>query len=47
MKSSDSQLKGRGKITFEDLQHYNNHQNMELLEWIQIYLSSMGMYGDP
>lgn len=32
MKSSDSQLKSRGKITIEDLQHYNNHTKFELLE---------------
>ncbi|MEH6891372.1 hypothetical protein V7024_17055 [Bacillus sp. JJ864] len=35
MKSSDSQLKSRGKITFEDLQHYNNHSKLELLEMIK------------
>ncbi|HJF31201.1 MAG TPA: HEAT repeat domain-containing protein [Sporosarcina psychrophila] len=35
MKSSDSQLKSRGKITFENLQHYNNHSEIELLEIIK------------
>jgi hypothetical protein len=35
MKSSDSQLKSRGKITIEDLQHYNNHTKIELLEMIK------------
>lgn len=35
MKSSDSQLKSRGKITFEDLQNYNNHSKLELLEMIK------------
>ncbi|PFX96325.1 hypothetical protein COL41_09390 [Bacillus mycoides] len=35
LKSSDSQLKSRGKITFEDLQHYNNHSKLELLEMIK------------
>lgn len=35
MKSSDSQLKSRGKITFEDLQHYNNYSKIELLEMIK------------
>ncbi|MFK5707553.1 HEAT repeat domain-containing protein [Lysinibacillus boronitolerans] len=34
MKSSDSQLTRRGKITIEDLQHYNNHKKTELLEMI-------------
>ena len=32
MKSSDSQLKSRGKITSEDLQQYSNHTKIELLE---------------
>jgi hypothetical protein len=35
MKSSDSRLKSRGKITFEDLQHYNNYSKIELVEMIQ------------
>ena len=35
MKSSDSQLKSRGKITIEDLQQYNNHTQIELLEMIK------------
>ncbi|MEW4153704.1 hypothetical protein Q0N88_28060 [Bacillus thuringiensis] len=35
MKSSNFQLKSRGKITFEDLQHYNNHTKVELLEMIK------------
>ncbi|RDW16781.1 hypothetical protein [Oceanobacillus chungangensis] len=35
MKSSDSQLKARGKITFEDLQYYNTHSKTELLELIK------------
>lgn len=35
MKSSDFQLKSRGKITFEDLQYYNNHSKLELLEMIK------------
>lgn len=35
MRSSDSQLKSRGKITIEDLQHYNNYTKIELLEMIK------------
>ena len=35
MKSSDSQLKSRGKSTFEDIQHYNNQSKIELLEMIK------------
>ncbi len=35
MKSSDSQLKSRGRITIEDLQHYNNHTKIELLDMIK------------
>ena len=35
MKSSDSQLKSRGKITSEDLQQYSNHTQIELLEMIK------------
>ncbi|MFF5997093.1 hypothetical protein AAGS61_20515 [Lysinibacillus sp. KU-BSD001] len=35
MKSSDAQLKNRGKITMEDLQHYNNHTKIELLKMMQ------------
>lgn len=35
MKSSDSQLKGRGKITNDDLQKYINHTQIELLELLK------------
>ena len=35
MKSSDSQLKSRGKITSEDLQQYSNHTQIELLEMLK------------
>jgi len=34
MKSSDAQLKSRGKITNEDLQQYSNHTQIELLEML-------------
>ena len=34
MKSSDAQLKNRGKITNEDLQQYSNHKKIELLEML-------------
>lgn len=34
MKSSDSQLKSRGKITSEDLQKYTIHTQIELLEML-------------
>jgi hypothetical protein len=34
MKSSDSQLKSRGKIISEDLQHYSSHSQIELLEML-------------
>jgi len=34
MKSSNSQLKSRGKVTVEDLQEYNNPTKTELLEMI-------------
>ncbi|MGE7184897.1 HEAT repeat domain-containing protein [Peribacillus sp. NPDC006672] len=35
MKSSDSQLKSRGKITSKDLQQYSNHTQIELLEMLK------------
>lgn len=35
MKSSDSQLRSRGKITSEDLQQYSNHTKIELLEMLK------------
>lgn len=35
MKSSDSQLKSRGKITSEDLQQYSNHTQIELFEMLK------------
>lgn len=35
MKSSDFQLKSRGKITSEDLQQYRNHTQIELLEMLK------------
>ena len=35
MKSSDSQLKSRGKITCEDFQQYSNHTQIELLEMLK------------
>ncbi|PEL82701.1 HEAT repeat domain-containing protein [Bacillus wiedmannii] len=35
MKSSDSQLKSRGKITSEDLQQYSNHTQIELMEMLK------------
>ncbi|AXI11037.1 hypothetical protein CUC15_19850 [Oceanobacillus zhaokaii] len=35
MKSSDSRLKGRGKIVFEDLHLYNGYTKMELIELIK------------
>lgn len=35
MKSSDFQLKSRGKITSEDLLQYRNHTQIELLEIIK------------
>ncbi|WP_245976737.1 hypothetical protein [Oceanobacillus arenosus] len=35
MKSSDSQLKNRGKITSDDLQQYSNHTQIELLEMLK------------
>lgn len=35
MKSSDSQLKSRGKITSGDLQQYSNHTQIDLLEMLK------------
>ena len=35
MKSSDSQLRSRGKITSEDLQQYSNNTQIELLEMLK------------
>ncbi|MGQ7875213.1 HEAT repeat domain-containing protein [Bacillus sp. 1A] len=35
MKSSDSQLKSRGKITSKDLQQYSNHTQIELFEMLK------------
>lgn len=35
MKSSDSQLRSRGKITSENLQQYCNHTQIELLEMLK------------
>lgn len=35
MKSSNSQLRSRGKITSEDLQQYSNHTQIELLEMLK------------
>lgn len=35
MKSSDSQLRSRGKITSEDLQQYSNHTKIELSEMLK------------
>lgn len=35
MKSTDAQLKNRGKITNEDIQQYSNHTKIELLELLR------------